>query len=87
MIPALTLPWLLAETVWSSVQTIGQRTRLIAEDRCTAAEYTRMVSEKAAAAQETAAALARLRGPDGALALVRPWHRRTTANARRLSKP
>jgi hypothetical protein len=37
---ALTLPWLLAETVWSSVQTIESRTRLITQGCCTAAEVT-----------------------------------------------
>lgn len=83
---AFSLSLMLAETFWSSVQTISRRTRLMAEGRCTAAEHRRMVLEKSAAAQESAAALARLRGPRDAVALLAPWHRRAKANARRLVK-
>ena len=83
---ALSLSLMLAETFWSSVQTISRRTCLMAEGRCTAAEYRRMVLEKSAAAQDSAVALARLRGPGGAVALLAPWHRRAKANARRLGR-
>ncbi|MFO1152864.1 MAG: hypothetical protein U1E42_04225 [Rhodospirillales bacterium] len=77
---------MLTETFWSSVQTIGRRTRLIAEGRCTAAEYRRMLEEKVAAAQDSAAVLARRRGSGGVTALLAPWHRRVKANARRLAR-
>ena len=74
---------MLAETFWSSVQTISRRTCLMAEGRCTAVEYRRMVLEKSVAAQDSAVALATRRGAVGLLA---PWHRRAKANARRLGK-
>lgn len=83
---ALALPLMLAETFWSSVETIGRRTRLMAEGRCTAAEYRRMVEEKVAAAQDSAAVLAGRRGSAGVTALLAPWHRRVKANARRLGR-
>src|SRR5512134_1549068 len=78
---ALSLSLLLAETFWSSVQTISRRTCLMADGRCTATEYRRMVLEKSAAAQDSALALARRRG---AVGLLVPWNRRAKANARRL---
>jgi hypothetical protein len=83
---AAALSTMLAETFWYSVATIGRRSRLIAEGRCSAAEYRRMVSEKSAAAQESAAALSRLGTPGGIDAVLKPWHRRVEANARRLAR-
>ena len=80
---ALSLSLMLAEKFWSSVQTISRRTCLMAEGRCTAAEYRRMVLEKSAATQDSAVALANGRG---VVALLAPWHRRTKANARRLGR-
>jgi hypothetical protein len=56
---------------------------MITRGTCTAAEYQRMVMEKAAAAQDTALALITGRGARAALA---PWRKRAAANAKRLRR-
>jgi hypothetical protein len=81
---ALSLPIMIGEIATSSLETIARRTWMMAQGRCSAAEYRRMVREKAAAAQSSASALARSRGKDAALAILAPWHSRVTANAKRL---
>lgn len=81
---ALLLPLMIGEMALASMATIGLRTRLIAEGRCSPAEYRRMLSEKAAAVQASAAALARADGKNKALSVLSPWHSRVTANAKRL---
>jgi hypothetical protein len=45
-----------------------------------------MVREKMAAAAATAALLARTGGRASATSLLAPWHRKATANARRLRR-
>ncbi len=82
----LSLSLMGAETCLSAVQTIMRRTDLMVRGRCDAVEYQRMVLEKVAAARESATALSRLRGPDEAMSLLAPWHRRVKANTRQLSK-
>ena len=83
---ALLLPFMIGEMTAASLETICHRTLLIAQGRCTPAEYRRMVLEKAAAAQSSAAALVRADGKVKPLALLSPWHSRVTANAKRLRK-
>jgi len=56
---------------------------MIARGALSPAEYQRMVLEKAAALQESALAMMTGRGKKAALA---PWHKRATANARRLRR-
>jgi hypothetical protein len=56
---------------------------MIARGACTPAEYQRMVTEKAAALQQSAIAVMTGRGKKAALL---PWHKRATANARRLRR-
>ena len=75
-----------AELMWSSWETIARRTWLIAQGRCSPAEYGRMVGEKAQAAYLSGVALASRRGKAAAAAAIAPWHRRATANAKRLRK-
>ena len=82
----LTLPLMLGEMMLASVETIARRTWMMAQGRCSAAEYRRMVVEKAEAAQASATALARARSKRQAEAVLTPWHRRVTANAKRLRK-
>jgi hypothetical protein len=78
------LPFMLAELAVNAGETIVRRTELIATGRCTAAEYRRMVVEKAAAAQASMVAVANA-PPDAALeAAVTPWLDSARANARRL---
>ena len=76
-------PLLMAELAMASWETIAHRTALIARGACTPEEYQRMVMEKAAAWQQSAMAVMTGRGKKAAL---RPWHRRATANARRVRR-
>ena len=80
---ARTFPLMMAELAMASWETIARRTAMIARGTITAAEYQRMVVEKAAALQRSAIAVMTGRGKKAALA---PWHKRATANARRLRR-
>lgn len=82
----LALPIMAGTMMLSSLETIARRTWLMAQGRCSPAEYRRMVVEKAEAAQASASALTRSRGTAGALAVVAPWQRRASANAKRLRR-
>jgi hypothetical protein len=75
-----------AELVVSSWETIARRTWMMAQGRCSPAEYRRMVGEKVWAAYLSGVALASTRGNAAAAAALKPWHRRATANAKRLRK-
>jgi len=74
---------MMAELAMASWETIARRTAMIARGTITSAEYQRMVIEKAAALQQSAIAMMTGRGKKAALA---PWHKRATANARRLRR-
>ena len=67
----------------ASWETIARRSAMIARGTCTPAEYQRMVMEKAAALQQSA--IAAMTG-HGKKASLDPWHKRATANARRLRR-
>jgi hypothetical protein len=76
------LPLLFAELTLASWETIARRMMMMADGTCSPAEYARMVTEKAAAAQRSALALTgRRRGMRG---VIGPWHRGATKNAKRL---
>jgi hypothetical protein len=75
------LPLMIAELMMASWETIARRSLMMAEGKCSPAEYYRMVAEKAAALQQSALAVVSGRGKRAALA---PWHKRATAIARRL---
>lgn len=77
------LPLMMAELAMASWETIARRTAMIARGTLSPAEYQRMVIEKAAALQQSALAVMTGRGKQAA---VRPWHKRATANARRLRR-
>ena len=81
--PARTFPGMMAELAVASWETIARRTAMIARGRVTPAEYQRMVIEKATALQQSAIAVMTGRGKKAVLA---PWHKRATANARRLRR-
>lgn len=74
---------MMAELAWASWETIARRSLLMARNTCSAAEYNRMVSEKAAAVLDISRVLASP-GHVSAEALLRPLHSRATANAKRL---
>lgn len=81
-----TLPLMLGEMALASLETIARRSLMMAQGRCSAAEYRRMGAEKAAAALESAAIVSRRPGKRQATAVLAPWHRRARANAKRLQK-
>jgi hypothetical protein len=77
------LPLMMTELMLASWETIALRSLMMASGACSPAEYQRMALEKAAAFQQSALAAMTGRGQQAVLA---PWHRRATANARRLRK-
>jgi len=77
---------MLAELALASWETIHRRTLMMARGACSPAEYSRMISEKAAAAVRTAATVARAKKTPKLATLLAPWHQRATANARRLRR-
>ena len=77
------LPLMYAELALASWETVWHRTTLMATGACTAAEYDRMVHEKMRALQLSSVAVMMGKAPDEVL---RPFHKRATANAKRLRK-
>lgn len=69
----------------ASWETIARRTMMMACGTCSPAEYRRMVQEKSDAIRRTALLLSGPRWPSPA-ALIKPWHAKATANARRLRR-
>lgn len=69
----------------ASWETIARRTMMMVCGTCSPAEYRRMVQEKSDAIRRTALVLSRSRRPSAA-ALIKPWHAKATANARRLRR-
>jgi hypothetical protein len=86
---AASLPMMFVQMAAASMETIARRTGMMASGRCSAAEYQRMVAEKAKAAVETAAVLAKpgsAKRKSTATKAIAPWHRAVVANAKRLRK-
>ncbi len=77
------LPLMMGELAAASWETMWHRSVLMLSGQCTAAEYEQMVTEKMAALQIAGSAV--MAGRDVA-AVLRPFHKRATANARRLRK-
>lgn len=77
------LPTMMTQLTLASWETIYHRTLMMALGTCSAAEYQRMVMEKAAAMQASTLALMTGRGHEAALA---PYLVRSRANARRLRR-
>jgi hypothetical protein len=80
------LPPLMTELMLASWETLARRTLLMVQNKCSPAEYRRMVREKMAAAAESGSRLASKGGRASMTALLTPWHRRAIANAKRLRK-
>ncbi len=83
---ATTLPLLMTNLTLASWETIARRTLLMARDTCSPAEYQRMVREKAEAAMELTMKMISSGGRASLATLMAPWHKRATANAKRLRK-
>ena len=77
------LPVMMTELAAASWETMWHRTALMMTGECTTTEYQRMVSEKMGAMQQAGAAI--ITGGD-AESVLRPFHKRATANAKRLRK-
>jgi hypothetical protein len=75
------LPVMLTELTIASWETVFHRTALMMSGECSMDEYNRMVGEKMRAAALSSAALAAGRDME---AVIRPYHKRAVANARRL---
>jgi hypothetical protein len=75
---------MMTELAMASMEVIARRTGMMMLGTCSPAEYRRMVREKTNAAQLSVLAL--MRGRSDAASLLGPWHRRATANAKRLRK-
>ena len=74
---------MMARLAAASWETILRRTLMMAQGRCTPAEYRRMAAEKAAAVHFSTAALMRGRGKSAVLA---PFVNRARANVKRLRR-
>jgi hypothetical protein len=74
---------MMSELAAASWETMWHRSVLMLSGECTPAEYQQMVTEKMAALQSAGSAM--LAGRD-ATAVLRPFHKRAIANARRLRK-
>ena len=72
---------IVAEMMAASWETMARRNLMMVQGACSPAEYRRMAAEKFAAMQQSALAVMSGRGKKAALA---PWHKRATANAKRL---
>ena len=75
------LPIMWTELAMASWETIWHRTALMASGECSMAEYQSMVSEKMGAVSQSSAALMAGKDPE---AVLRPFHRKAMANAKRL---
>ena len=74
---------MLTELITASWETMARRSLMMVQGTCSPVEYQRMATEKAAAMQLSALAMMGGRGKRQALA---PWHKRATANAKRLRR-
>jgi hypothetical protein len=83
---AASLPTMMANLTMASWETIMQRSMLIAQNACPPEEYLRMVQEKTEATMESGMKLLWSGGQASMASLIAPWHRRATANAKRLRK-
>ena len=80
---SLPLPVLMSELALASWETIFHRSVMMMQGTCSVAEYSRMVSEKTAAMQQSALAMLTGASHD---AILKPYHVRAKANARRLRR-
>jgi hypothetical protein len=72
--------------MFASWETFTRRTLLIAQNKCSPAEYRRMLNEKIEAAAASGLQLFSRGGRASTASLMAPWRRRAVANAKRLRK-
>jgi len=84
--PPTLLPLMMMELAWASWETVAHRSLMMAQGNCSRVEYSRMLLEKMTAARLSAASLAQSSMVPDWSAILAPWHRRATSNARRLRR-
>lgn len=77
---------MMTELALASWETILHRSAMMIAGTCTDAEYQRMLFEKLRAAQHSALAMMATGISRDFDALLGPWHRAATANAKRLRR-
>jgi len=80
---AVRLPAMVTELMFSSFETIGRRSWMLSQGKCSPTEFARMVLEKQQALCLSGFAL--LTGAS-APSILAPFHRAATANAKRLRR-
>ena len=84
------LPQMMMELSFASWETIAHRSLMMMQGRCSPEEYARMVGEKAQAVQASMLALASPAAAAmdvaAATAVLAPWHKGASANAKRLRR-
>jgi hypothetical protein len=83
---AVSLPLLMSNLTLASWETISRRMLLISQNKCSQAEYQRMVHEKAEAAMASGLKLVSSKGHASITSLLTPWLNLASANAKRLRK-
>ena len=77
---------MMTDLMMASWETIARRTMLMAQNKCSPAEYRRMVEEKAEAAATSGLKFLSSGGRASMTSILAPWRNRAVANARRLRK-
>ena len=80
------LPTMMTDLMLASWETMTRRTLLIAQNKCSPAEYRQMLDEKIEAATLAGLKLMASGGRATTASLLAPWRRRAVANAKRLRK-
>jgi hypothetical protein len=80
------LPMLAADLMLCSWETIARRSWMMMSGSCSAAEYQRMMVEKATAARRSATIMLASRHQADPAAILRPWHSGAAANVKRLRR-
>ena len=82
----VSLPMMMTDLMMASWETIARRTLLVAQNKCSPAEYQRMAREKALAAATSGLRLISSGGGASMASVLAPWHSRAVSNAKRLRK-
>jgi hypothetical protein len=77
---------IMADLMLASLETFTRRTLLIAQNKCSPAEYRRMFDEKVGAAAAAGSKLVASRRRPTIASVLAPWRSRAVANAKRLRK-
>ena len=82
----VSLPMMMTDLMMASWETLARRTLLVAQNKCSPAEYQRMIREKALAAATSGLRLISSGGRASMASVLGPWRSRAVSNAKRLRK-